>query len=175
MDLVFRALSSSIASTKVVIFGQDPYPTDGHAHGLAFSVDKAVTNLPPSLRNIYEELATDTENNRRPNGDLSDWNQQGVLLLNRILTTEVGRSMSHADLGWQIVTEAVARKLGEGNVVAILWGKSAGELRKYFREEFIIESVHPSPLAAYRGFFGSQPFSRCNSILEANGIQPIHW
>ncbi len=174
-ELIFRALNSSITSTKVVIFGQDPYPTLGHAHGLAFSVDASVKKVPPSLRNIYKELSSDIGQVDRSSGDLSDWAAQGVLLLNRVLTTEVGKSMAHLDLGWQTITETVAHKLGQENVVAILWGKPAGELRRYFREEFIIESAHPSPLAAYRGFFGSQPFSRCNSILEANGIQPIRW
>ena len=172
---VFRALRKPISETKVVIFGQDPYPTLGHAHGLAFSVDKSIGKLPPSLRNIFEELSTDTGKPKRETGDLSDWSNQGVLLLNRILTTEVGSSMVHQSLGWQTITELVAAELGSRDVVAILWGKPAGELKKYFREEFIIESVHPSPLSAYRGFFGSKPFSRCNQMLEKRGIAPINW
>lgn len=174
-ESIFRALNNSISSTKVVIFGQDPYPTLGHAHGLAFSVDSLVTKLPASLRNIFEELSTDTGNPKRVTGDLSDWSNQGVLLLNRILTTEVGSSLAHQSLGWQHITEVVAAELGSRNVVAILWGKSAGELRRYFRDEFVIESAHPSPLSAYRGFFGSKPFSRCNQILQNHGLASINW
>ena len=171
---VFRALSRSIESTKVVIFGQDPYPTSGHAHGLAFSVDESVTTLPPSLRNIFTELSSDL-GTIRESGDLSDWFDQGVLLINRVLTTKIGTSLAHSDLGWQKVTDAVAQELGKHDVVAILWGKSAGELGKHFRPEWRIESVHPSPLSAYRGFFGSQPFSRCNEILTMHQKSAIHW
>ena len=174
-ELIFRALSQPLSNTKVVIFGQDPYPTLGHAHGLAFSVNKNVSPLPPSLRNIFEELSNDLGEAKRSNGDLSNWFNQGVLLLNRILTTEIGSSMAHATVGWQAVTNSVAEELGKHDVVAILWGKSAGELRKFFREEFVIESVHPSPLSAYRGFFGSKPFSACNEILIRNGLAPIDW
>ena len=172
---IFRALRNPVSDTKVVIFGQDPYPTAGHAHGLAFSVDSSVLKLPPSLRNIFEELSSDTGTPKRTTGDLSDWSDQGVLLLNRILTTEVGTSLAHESLGWQGITETVASELGSRDVVAILWGKPAGELKRFFKKEFIIESVHPSPLSAYRGFFGSRPFSRCNRILEQHGIAPINW
>ncbi len=171
---VFRSLTHSIKSTKVVIFGQDPYPSKGHAHGLAFSVDKSVDPLPPSLRNIFAELATDY-GVTRTQGDLSDWFDQGVLLVNRVLTTEIGVSLAHSDIGWQEVTDAVAHELGRHDVVAILWGKSAGELSQYFRPDWRIESVHPSPLSAYRGFFGSQPFSRCDQILISRGKNPIVW
>ncbi len=171
---VFRSLTHSIITTKVVIFGQDPYPSKGHAHGLAFSVGKSVEPLPPSLRNIYAELATDY-GVTRTQGDLSDWFDQGVLLINRVLTTETGVSLAHSDFGWQQVTDAVAHELGKHDVVAILWGKSAGELSKYFRPGWRIESVHPSPLSAYRGFFGSKSFSRCNQILISNGKYPIVW
>jgi len=172
---IFRALTFPISATKVVIFGQDPYPTAGHAHGLAFSVDREVGPLPPTLRNIFEELASDTGTARRTNPDLSDWFNQGVLLLNRILTTEIGSSMAHAALGWQTVTNSVAEELGKHDVVAIFWGKSAGELKGYFRKELSIESVHPSPLSAYRGFFGSKPFTTTNNILIDNKISPINW
>ena len=171
---IFRSLSRSIESTHAVIFGQDPYPTRGHAHGLAFSVNQSVTTLPPSLRNIYTELSTDCGVTRN-SGDLSDWFDQGVVLVNRVLTTQTGTSLAHSDLGWQEVTNAVAQELGKHDVVAILWGKSAGELAQYFRPEWRIESVHPSPLSAYRGFFGSKPFSRCNEILVSHQIRPIHW
>jgi len=171
---IFRALSNSIQSTSVVIFGQDPYPTKGHAHGLAFSVDNSVSPLPPSLRNIFEELRTDCAITRN-SGDLSDWFDQGVMLMNRVLSTETGASMAHLNLGWQEITDAVAQELGRHDVVAILWGKNAGELAKYFRPNWRIESVHPSPLSAYRGFFGSKPFSRCNEILKSNNKISIRW
>jgi uracil-DNA glycosylase len=171
---IFRSLSGPIDPVKVVIFGQDPYPTKGHAHGLAFSVDESVVSFPPSLRNIFAELESDCGISR-VHGDLSDWFDQGVLLVNRVLTTESGTSLTHSDLGWQEITNAVAEELGRRNVVAILWGKSAGELARYFRPDWRIESPHPSPLSSYRGFFGSRPFSRCNGILIANQKIPIHW
>lgn len=171
---IFRSLSRSIESTHAVIFGQDPYPTRGHAHGLAFSVDQSVTRLPPSLQNIFTELSTDCGVTRK-SGDLSDWFDQGVLLINRVLTTQTGTSLAHENFGWQEVTNAVAEALGKHDVVAILWGNSAGELSGYFRPEWRIESVHPSPLSAYRGFFGSKPFSRCNEILTAHQKRPIKW
>lgn len=171
---IFRSLTQSIQSTSVVIFGQDPYPSKGHAHGLAFSVEKSVSPLPPSLRNIFTELSTDC-GVTRTSGDLSDWFDQGVLLVNRVLTTTTGISLAHSDFGWQEITDVVAQELGKREVVAILWGKNAGELSRHFRPEMIIESVHPSPLSAYRGFFGSKPFSRCNEILIAHGKKPIRW
>jgi len=171
---IFRSLTRSIDSTSVVIFGQDPYPTQGHAHGLAFSVDDSVTPLPPSLRNIFTELSDDCGITRNQ-GDLSDWFDQGVMLLNRVLTTQTGSSLAHSDFGWQEITDAVAQELGKHEIVAILWGKSAGELARYFSPERRIESVHPSPLSAYRGFFGSKPFSRCNDILIAQKRSPIRW
>ena len=171
---IFRSLTRSIDSTSVVIFGQDPYPTKGHAHGLAFSVDDSVTPLPPSLRNIFTELSDDCGITRKQ-GDLSDWFDQGVMLLNRVLTTQTGSSLAHSAIGWQEITDAVAKELGKHEIVAILWGKSAGELARYFSPEWRIESVHPSPLSAYRGFFGSKPFSRCNDILIAQKRSPIRW
>jgi len=173
-SLIFRSLTTPIKASNVVIFGQDPYPTRGHAHGLAFSVHQSVTALPPSLRNIFTELSSDCAVTRK-SGSLSDWFDQGVLLVNRVLTTQTGTSMAHSDFGWQEVTKAVAQELGKHDVVAILWGKSAGELAHYFRPEWRIESVHPSPLSAYRGFFGSKPFSRCNEILLGNNKRPIRW
>lgn len=171
---IFRPLTQSIDSTQVVIFGQDPYPSRGHAHGLAFSVAASVSPLPPSLRNIFTELTSDC-GVTRSQGDLSDWFDQGVMLVNRVLTTETGVSLAHSDFGWQQITDAVAHELGKRDVVAILWGKSAGELSQYFRPDWSIESVHPSPLSAYRGFFGSKPFSRCNEILMSNGKRPVVW
>jgi len=171
---IFRTLTRPIDTARVVIFGQDPYPTKGHAHGLAFSVEKSVSPLPPSLRNIFKELETDCGVNRTK-GDLSDWFDQGVMLVNRVLTTKSGTSLAHIDLGWQVITDAVAQELGRHDVVAILWGKNAGELSHHFRSEWLIESVHPSPLSAYRGFFGSKPFSSCNEILIEHEINPIRW
>ena len=171
---IFRALTQSIESTKVVIFGQDPYPSRGHADGLAFSVAESVTPLPPSLRNILSELASDC-GIHRTKGDLSDWFDQGVVLVNRVLTTEVGSSLAHEDFGWQEVTDAVARELGKHDVAAILWGRGAGELAHFFRPQLCIQSVHPSPLSAYRGFFGSKPFSACNAILAGKQKRPIRW
>jgi uracil-DNA glycosylase len=172
--LIFRALSRPIDSTRVVIFGQDPYPTKGVAHGLAFSVDSSIEKLPPSLRNIYKELQTDL-GVTRTNGDLSDWADQGVMLVNRVLSTEVGKSMAHDTLGWQQITETVAQLLGDRDVIAVLWGSSALELKRYFNEGSVISSVHPSPLSAYRGFFGSQPFSRINAKLREKGLKEVTW
>jgi len=173
-DLVFRALSNPIASTKVVIFGQDPYPTKGHAHGLAFSVEASVSPLPPSLRNIYKELYSDLAIVRTL-GDLSDWQEQGVMLINRILSTDIGQSMAHSKSGWQEVTEAVAQALGKRNVIAVLWGNTALQLNKHFSPEDVVSSVHPSPLSAHRGFFGSSPFSQVNAKLVAKGCKEIIW
>ena len=173
-DLVFRALSNPIASTKVVIFGQDPYPTKGHAHGLAFSVEASVSPLPPSLRNIYKELYSDLAIVRTL-GDLSDWQEQGVMLINRILSTDIGQSMAHSKSGWQEVTEAVAQALGKRNVIAVLWGNTALQLNKHFSPEDVVSSVHPSPLSAHRGFFGSSPFSQVNAKLVAKGYKEIIW
>lgn len=169
-----RALTAPVSQTRVVIFGQDPYPTQGHAHGLAFSVESSVLALPASLRNIFEELKSDS-NIVRANGDLGQWFDQGVMLINRILTTQIGQSMAHKEFGWQEVTAKVAQVLGERDVVAVLWGRSAQELEVFFRPEWIISSVHPSPLSAYRGFFGSKPFSRCNQILKENHLSEISW
>ena len=173
-ELIFRALSQSIGSTRVVVFGQDPYPTKGHAHGLAFSVEASVSPLPPSLRNIYKELQNDLAISRT-NGDLSDWAEQGVMLINRLLTTDVGQSMAHSKLGWQEVTETVAQTLGKMNVVAVLWGNTALELKHHFRPDDVVSSVHPSPLSAHRGFFGSSPFSTVNALLVAKGHKEISW
>ena len=173
-ESVFRTLSDSIENARVVIFGQDPYPSKGHANGLAFSVNSSVSPLPPSLRNIFAELATDC-GVERLDGDLTDWFGQGVLLVNRVLSTEAGTSLAHADFGWNEITRTVAQELGNRDVVAILWGKNAGELSEFFRPEWRIESVHQSPLSAYRGFFGSKPFSRCNDILLSNNMRAIDW
>jgi len=173
-DLIFRALTQPIGATRVVIFGQDPYPTQGHAHGLAFSVEASVSPLPPSLRNIYKELYSDLAIVRTL-GDLSDWQEQGVMLINRILSTDIGQSMAHSKSGWQEVTEAVAQTLGKRNVIAVLWGNTAQELKKHFSPEDVVSSVHPSPLSAHRGFFGSSPFSLVNAKLVTKGYKEINW
>jgi uracil-DNA glycosylase len=173
-DLIFRALNKPIDSTRVVFFGQDPYPKKGHAHGLAFSVDASVTPLPASLRNIFKELKSDVGIDRI-RGDLSDWCEQGVMLINRVLTTDVGQSLAHAQIGWQDVTNSVAHVLGNRGVLPVLWGNSALELKSYFVENNVIASVHPSPLSAYRGFFGSKPFSQVNAKLVAKGYKEIIW
>ena len=173
-DLIFSALRHPISHTRVVIIGQDPYPTKGHAHGLAFSVDLTVSPLPASLRNIFEELKTDC-GITRSNGDLSEWADQGVMLLNRILSTEVGSSMAHAKLGWEEITNTIASVLGQQPVVAVLWGRYAAQLTGYFEEEMVITSAHPSPLSAYRGFLGSRPFSAINSKLTEHGMPSINW
>jgi uracil-DNA glycosylase len=137
-------------------------------------VDSTVAPLPASLRNIFKELESDV-GIKRGSGDLTDWSNQGVMLINRTLTTQPGISLAHRKFGWELITETVARVLGQRDVVAVLWGGSAMELKPYFREDLIVSSVHPSPLSAYRGFFGSQPFSKVNSILIANGIDAITW
>ena len=172
---VMRALSVSIESIRVVIIGQDPYPAPGHAHGLAFSVSSDVTPLPASLRNIFMELESDVGIPMSANGDLSRWAEQGVLLLNRILTTKSGYSLKHELLGWQEITNEIARTLGQRSVVAILWGKNAQELSRLFNPGLTITSAHPSPLSSYRGFFGSKPFSQTNQILESIGLPAIRW
>lgn len=173
-NLIFRALNQPIESTRVVIFGQDPYPTKGHAHGLAFSIDSSITTLPASLRNIYKELFADL-GITRTHGDLSDWADQGVMLINRVLSTEIGKSLAHEKLGWQQITERVAQVLGERDVIAVLWGSAALPLKPFFHEQSVITSVHPSPLSAYRGFFGSSPFSQVNAMLRSKGLQEINW
>ena len=173
-NLIFRALNQPIESTRVVIFGQDPYPTKGHAHGLAFSIDSSITNLPASLRNIYKELFADL-GITRTHGDLSDWADQGVMLINRVLSTEIGKSLAHEKLGWQDITEKVAQVLGERDVIAVLWGSTALPLKQFFHEQSVITSVHPSPLSAYRGFFGSSPFSQVNAKLRSKGLKEINW
>ena len=170
---IFRALDIDLEEVRVVIFGQDPYPTNGNAMGLAFSVPETVTPIPSSLRNIFQELESDLGIGRPLSGDLTSWERTGVLLLNRVLTTRVGETAAHSDLGWQHITNHIARELGARGVIAILWGKSAQELSGNFIK--YISSAHPSPLSAYRGFFGSQPFSRANELLVAQGKEPIDW
>ena len=170
---IFRAFENDLEEVQVVIFGQDPYPTKGNAMGLAFSVPTNVTQIPASLRNIFQELDSDLGFGRPLSGDITSWERSGVLLLNRVLTTRVGETAAHSDLGWQNITNHIARELGARGVIAILWGKSAQELSGYFSN--YICSAHPSPLSAYRGFFGSKPFSRVNELLITQGRSPINW
>lgn len=163
---------------KVVILGQDPYPTRGHAHGLAFSVEPDVRPLPKSLQNIFRELQDDT-GGRRETGDLTEWASQGVLLLNTALTVIGGSPGSHSTIGWGTLTNEVIRYLNEHceHIVFILWGKHAQQKAIYIDESkhLIIRSPHPSPLSAYRGFFGSRPFSRANKYLTDHNKEPIEW
>lgn len=169
---VFRALSVARDQVRVVIVGQDPYPTPGHAHGLAFSVPTSVKPLPKSLNNIFTELQTDL-GVTRTNGDLSDWVEQGVLLLNRVLTVREGAPGSHRGRGWEDLTETILRAVSPK--VVVLWGNDAQTARPFFRNTHVIASPHPSPLSAYRGFFGSRPFSRVNDVLAELEDQPVAW
>ena len=176
---VFRALElTPFESVKVVILGQDPYHGFGQAHGLSFSVQKGIP-LPPSLRNIYKELQEDLGGELPTEGDLSHWAKQGVLLLNTVLTVEEGNANSHKGMGWERLTNRLIESLNELNhpVIFILWGKPAQEKEKLITNpsHVILKAPHPSPLSAYRGFFGSKPFSRVNDILIQQGQTPICW
>lgn len=170
---IFRAFQSDLASVRCVIVGQDPYPTPGNAMGLAFSTSPSVKKIPQSLKNIFTELESDQGIASPSTGDLSGWSSAGVLLLNRVLTTRQGESNAHGNIGWQRITDHIAGELGKRDVVAVLWGNQAQELSKFFR--YKVEGVHPSPLSAYRGFFGSRPFSKVNQILVSQGKEPIDW
>ena len=165
---------------KVVLLGQDPYPTPGHAHGLCFSVRRDVRPLPRSLRNIYRELAADIPDFRAPtHGNLESWARQGVLLLNPILTVRAGEANAHRQRGWERFTDAVIRAVNEQEkpVVFILWGSYAQKKAAFVdtSRHLVIKSPHPSPLSAHNGFFGSRPFSRANAFLVSKGYPPIDW
>jgi uracil-DNA glycosylase len=174
---VLRAFTSPFADVRVLIVGQDPYPTPGHPVGLSFSVAPDVRPVPRSLQNIYRELRSDLDLPTPANGDLSPWAANGVLLLNRVLTVAPGAPASHKGKGWEAVTEQAIRALvGRGTpLVAILWGRDAQTLRPMLGSVPAIESVHPSPMSADRGFFGSRPFSRANTLLIDQGAEPIDW
>jgi uracil-DNA glycosylase len=174
---VLRAFKQPFADVRVLIVGQDPYPTPGHAVGLSFSVAPEVRPIPRSLANIYAELESDLGLPRPSNGDLSPWAEQGVLLLNRSLTVAPGRPNSHKGKGWEEVTEQAIRALAARRtpLVAILWGSNARSLAPLLSGVPCIESAHPSPMSADRGFFGSKPFSRANDLLTRQGAQPIDW
>jgi uracil-DNA glycosylase len=164
------------AAVRVVILGQDPYPTPGHAHGLAFSVSPDVRPLPRSLSNIFRELQDDLGVSP-PDGDLRPWARQGVLLLNTCLSVPAGQAQAHARLGWQRLAEDVLDEVSRCPTAFLLWGGQARALRPAIRDggHLVIESAHPSPLSARRGFFGSRPFSRVNDWLAAQGQPPIAW
>ncbi|MEJ7708005.1 MAG: uracil-DNA glycosylase [Nocardioidaceae bacterium] len=176
-DLVLRAFTRPLEDVRVLLVGQDPYPTPGHAVGLSFSVDPGVRPLPRSLANIYRELADDLGAPLPSHGDLSRWFHQGVLLLNRVLTVRAGQPGSHRGRGWETVTDLAIESLVRrgGPLVAILWGRDAQALRPRLGDVPVIASAHPSPLSAARGFFGSRPFSRANAALVAQGGLPINW
>ncbi|MDN6555930.1 MAG: uracil-DNA glycosylase [Acidipropionibacterium acidipropionici] len=176
-DRVLRAFSRPMSQVKVLIVGQDPYPTPGHAVGLSFSVERDVRPLPRSLQNIYAELQSDLGIPPCPHGDLTGWFEQGVLLLNRCLTVRPGKPASHRNKGWEKVTQLAIESLVArgGPLVAILWGRDAQTLEPMLGDIPVVKSPHPSPMSARYGFFGSRPFSRTNELLEMQGAQPIEW
>ena len=176
-DNVLRAFRQPIDHVRVLIVGQDPYPTPGHPVGLSFSVDQAVRPLPRSLANIYRELVDDVDVPIPTSGDLSPWADRGVLLLNRVLTVSPGKPGSHRGKGWEQVTEHAISALVQRDqpLVAVLWGRDAQTLTPLLGSTPIVASVHPSPLSAHGGFFGSKPFSRVNEHLVSLGAAPIDW
>lgn len=174
---VLRAFQRPLADVRVLITGQDPYPTPGHPIGLSFAVDRDVRPLPRSLSNIYKERESDIGIPPAPHGDLTAWSDQGVLLLNRVLTVRPGAAASHRGWGWEKVTELAIRTLvaRDQPLVAVLWGRDAANLQPMLGSTPIIASAHPSPLSASRGFFGSRPFSRVNDLLAGQGAEAIDW
>lgn len=176
-EVMLRALLLPLAKTKVLVIGQDPYPTPGHANGLAFAAEKNVRPLPRSLRNIYKELHADLAVSEAPHPDLSAWHDQGVLLLNQVFSVTAGLAGSHQKLGWSPVVEAIIGALNsrKNPVVAVLWGAHAQKLSPLMGNMPQVHGVHPSPLSASRGFFGSKPFSQINRHLTDAGQVPIDW
>lgn len=176
-DNVLRAFKQPFNDVRVLIVGQDPYPTPGHPVGLSFSVDPNVRNLPGSLKNIFREYCDDLGYPMPSNGDLTPWTERGVLLLNRVLTVEPGKPASHRGKGWEAVTEQaiVALAKRDAPMVAILWGSDARKLGPMLGGIPRIESVHPSPMSAMNGFFGTHPFSRANQLLADQGAAPVDW
>lgn len=176
-ELVLRAFRTPVDAVRVLIVGQDPYPTPGHPIGLSFTVDPHVRPVPRSLANIYRELQDDLGIAPVAHGDLSAWADQGVMLLNRVLTVAPGEAASHRGWGWERVTEHAIRVLAARDqpLVAVLWGRDAMNLAPLLGETAIVSSPHPSPLSASRGFFGSRPFSRVNALLEEQGAAPVDW
>lgn len=176
-DHILRAFQRPLAAVKVLVVGQDPYPTPGHPVGLSFSVAPDVRPVPRSLANIYQELQTDLGLSAPAHGDLTAWADQGVMLLNRVLTVRPGEAASHRGRGWEAVTERAIHVLAArgGPLAAILWGRDAQSLKPMLGQVPWVESAHPSPLSASRGFFGSRPFSRVNQLLEHQGGTPVDW
>jgi len=174
---VLRAFAAPFEEVRVLIVGQDPYPTPGHPIGLSFAVERHVRPIPRSLQNIYAELRDDLGVTPPDHGDLSGWSSQGVMLLNRVLTVRAGESGSHRGMGWEAITEHAIRALvsRDAPLVAILWGRDAGTLRPLLGQTPVISSAHPSPLSARNGFFGSRPFSRTNALLAQAGSAPVEW
>ncbi|GAA1334933.1 uracil-DNA glycosylase [Catellatospora bangladeshensis] len=174
---VLRAFQQPFRDVRVLIVGQDPYPTPGHAVGLSFSVSPETRPIPKSLVNIYKEYVEDLGHPTPANGDLTPWTEQGVLLLNRALTVQPGKSNSHQGKGWEPVTEQAIKALAarEEPLVAILWGRNARNLKPLLAPFPCVESAHPSPLSASAGFFGSRPFSRANELLAEQGAEPVDW
>jgi len=174
-DRILAPLSTSIEDVKVVIVGQDPYPNADFADGFAFSVRPEVSPCPASLINIFKELESDLGTPMPTDGNLERWSLQGVLLINRTLTTIPGESHAHQRCGWMAITEVIIREVASRGAVGILWGGNAQQMSDYFDASRVIKSAHPSPLSAYRGFFGSRPFSRANEVLVSRGASPIIW
>jgi uracil-DNA glycosylase len=176
-DRILRAFQRPLADVRVLIVGQDPYPTPGHPIGLSFAVDAHVRPIPRSLANIYQELHTDLGLAMPAHGDLTAWADQGVMLLNRVLTVRPGEAASHRGRGWEDVTECAIKALAArgGPSAAILWGRDAQSLKPMLGSVPWVESAHPSPLSAARGFFGSRPFSRVNRLLTDQGAEPVDW
>jgi uracil-DNA glycosylase len=176
-DRIFAAFAQPFDAVRVLIVGQDPYPTPGQPIGLCFSVAPDVRPLPGSLQNIYREYCDDLGYPMPANGDLTPWVEQGVMLLNRVLTVRAGQPASHRGKGWEDVTDHVIRELAARDqpLVAILWGKDARSLRPMLGDTPAIESPHPSPMSARYGFFGSRPFSRANALLDRQGGEPVDW
>jgi uracil-DNA glycosylase len=176
-DVVLRAFQQPFNDVRVLIVGQDPYPTPGHPVGLSFSVAPQVRPLPGSLVNIFREYTTDLGFPTPANGDLTPWTERGVLLLNRVLTVQPGKPASHRGAGWEVVTDQAIRALAARDLplVAILWGRDARSMGPLLDGVPRIESAHPSPMSADRGFFGSRPFSRANRLLEERGAPPVDW
>ncbi|MCC2313817.1 uracil-DNA glycosylase [Cellulomonas xiejunii] len=176
-DAVLRAFHRPLADVRVLVVGQDPYPTPGHPMGLSFSVQASVRPLPRSLDNIFRELVADVGVPRPTTGDLTPWADQGVMLLNRVLTVRPGEAGSHRRKGWEQVTDQAIAALVErgGPLVAVLWGRDAQSLRPALRDVPVVASAHPSPLSASRGFFGSRPFSQVDALLREQGADPVDW
>lgn len=176
-DRVLAAFGQPLDAVRVLLVGQDPYPTPGHPIGLCFSVAPDVRPLPASLANIFREYCEDLGHPRPAGGDLTPWTHQGVMLLNRVLTVRPGTPASHRGKGWEQITDQAIRALAArgGPLVAVLWGRDARNLKTLLGDVPVVESAHPSPLSARTGFFGSRPFSRANALLAEQGAEPVDW